>query len=139
MDRLRSSRQAAAADPQATVVLSAVDPANPYGWLLPWPNREPAEGSPRRVAGASVVLVDGEAALFLDKGGKRMLTFPAADSPSVFSAAARALRSVAARQRGKALRIEKIDGVAARTSPRAEQLRQADFASDLRGLTLEVR
>ena len=81
----------------------------------------------------------GEAVLFLDRGGKRMLTFPAADDPAVFVLAARALSSVAARQRGKLLRVEKIDGTPARTSARAEQLRQADFASDLRGLTLEGR
>ncbi|MEM6992125.1 MAG: DEAD/DEAH box helicase [Myxococcota bacterium] len=138
VDRLRGSRESEDGSKQ-TIVLSAVDPANPYGWLLPWPDREAAEGNPRRVAGASVVLVEGEAVLFLDKGGKRMLTFPAADDPERFLEAALALRSVAARQRGKLLRVEKIDGTPARTSPRAEQLRKADFASDLRGLTLEVR
>ena len=141
VDRLRAAREPEGAG--QAVVLSAVDPANPYGWLLPWPQRqgpdgEVAEGVARRVPGATVVLVGGEIALFLDKGGKRMLTFPAADDAAVFLLAARALPAVARRLRGKLLRVEKIDGEPARTSPRAGPLREANFGSDLRGLTLEV-
>ena len=135
VDRLRAGREPDG--PGEVVVLSAIDPANPYGWLLPWPTRE-GEASPRRVAGASVVLVGGEAVLYLDRGGKRMVTFPAADDPETFAEAAGALGSVAARLRGKMLRVEKIDGTPARTSPRADQLRAAAFTSDLRGLTLEA-
>jgi len=93
----------------------------------------------KRVAGASVVLVSGEAALYLDRGGKRLVTFPAAEDPVVMVQAARALTSVAARKRGKQLRIETIDGDPARTSVHAPRLYEADFASDVRGLTLEVR
>ena len=85
-----------------------------------------------------MVLVGGEAALYLDKGGKRMLTFPAADDPEITISAARALIAVAARSRGKILCVEKIDGAPARTSPHAERLRAADFTSDPRGLLLEA-
>jgi ATP-dependent Lhr-like helicase len=139
VDRIRSARSAH--DESRVVTLSAVDPANPYGWLLPWPTREGAgtSGSPKRVAGATVVLVNGEAALYLDRGGKRLVTFPAAADPVVMVQAARALGSVAARKRGKQLRIESIDGDPARTSVHAPRLYEADFASDVRGLTLEVR
>lgn len=138
VDRVRAAR--AAEDDRAVVVLSAVDPANPYGWLLPWPTREDAPGGgPRRVAGASVVLVGGEAALYLDRGGKRLVTFPATDDPVTMVLGARALCTVAARKRGRALRIETIDGDPARTSTHAARLREADFSSDVRGLTLEVR
>jgi ATP-dependent Lhr-like helicase len=138
VDRIRATR---AADGDGDVViLSAIDPANPYGWLIPWPTRDAAGGAgPRRVPGASVVLVDGQATLFIDRGGKRLVTFPAADEPRVLLQAARALAPLAARQRGRMLRIEKIDGDPARTSSFAEHLREADFASDLRGLTLEAR
>lgn len=138
VDRLRGGRNAED-DSGDVIILSAVDPANPYGWLLPWPGRDDNQNKPRRVAGAVVVLAAGVAALYLDRGGKRMLTFPAADDAEVFARAAKALRSVAARQKGKMLRVETIDGQPARTSPMAEQLRAADFASDLRGLTLAVR
>ena len=121
------------------VVLSAIDPANPFGWLLPWPYRDPDNKTgPRRVPGASVVLVNGELALFVDKGGKRMVSFPAADDAEVASMAARALAVVAKRQRGKLLRIETIDGEPARTSGLAETLRGAAFTSDPRGLILEA-
>lgn len=121
------------------VVLGATDPANPFGWLLPWPYRDPDNKTgPRRVPGASVVLVDGQLALFVDKGGKRMVSFPAADDPEVAAMAARALAVVAKRQRGKLLRIETIDGEPARTSDLAETLRDAAFTSDPRGLVLEA-
>jgi hypothetical protein len=46
---------------------------------------------------------------------------------------------VAAITRGNKLRIESIDGDPARTSVHAPRLYEADFASDVRGLTLEVR
>jgi ATP-dependent helicase Lhr and Lhr-like helicase len=138
VDRLRAQR-----DPEqqeAAVVLSAIDPANPFGWLLPWPGRDDDKsgGGPRRVAGASVVLVGGQAVLYLDKGGKRLVTFPAADEPERMAAAARALAGIAARHRGRMLRVETIDGEPARGSRYEGALRGADFHSDVRGLTLEA-
>ncbi|MEX1365972.1 MAG: crosslink repair DNA glycosylase YcaQ family protein, partial [Nannocystaceae bacterium] len=142
VDRIRAVRESDDGDREGgdeVVVLSAVDPANPYGWLLPWPVRDDASGSgPRRVAGATVVLVGGEAVLFLDKGGRRLLTFVAADDAERMHAAARALASVAARRRGRSLRVETVDGEAARVSRFAGALREADFRSDVRGLTLEA-
>ena len=136
VDRIRAAHRD---ERPEVVVLSALDPANPYGWLLPWPVRDDEQTAPRRVAGATVVLVGGEAALYLDRGGRRMLTFPIADDPETAVRAARALTEVAARQRGKILRIEKIDGHPARTSPHAPRLREAEFQSDPRGLLLEAR
>jgi ATP-dependent Lhr-like helicase len=50
------------------VVLAATDPAQPYGLSLPWPKVESTR--PQRVAGAWVVLVSGEAALYVEKGGR---------------------------------------------------------------------
>jgi ATP-dependent Lhr-like helicase len=146
VDRLRALRDPEG--PEAAVVLSAIDPANPFGWLLPWPGRsdgergdgadEPRGAGPRRVAGASVVMVGGQAVLFVDKGGKRLVTFPAAEDPERLAIAARALVGVAARHRGRALRVETIDGEPARSSRHEAVLRGADFQSDIRGLTLEA-
>ena len=137
VDRLRAVKNSEL--DREVVVLSAIDPANPFGWLLPWPYRDPDNKTgPRRVPGASVVIVDGELALFVDKGGKRMVSFPPADDPDVAALAARALTVVAKRQRGKLLRIETIDGEPARTSELADTLREAAFTSDPRGLTLEA-
>lgn len=136
VDRLRAAKNDTTE--RDVVVLAATDPANPFGWLLPWPYRDPDHKTgPRRVPGASVVLVGGELALFVDKGGKRMVSFPASDDPEVATMAARALSVVAKRQRGKLLRIETIDGEPARTSGLAQTLRDAAFTSDPRGLVLE--
>jgi ATP-dependent helicase Lhr and Lhr-like helicase len=121
----------------AVLVLSAVDPANPYGWLLPWPEREPGEAPARRAAGAAVILVDGQAALYVDKGGRRLLTF--IDDRDTVIAAARALDRVAARKRGKTLRIETIDGQPARVSPHAAAFIEAGFFADPHGLMRELR
>ncbi len=76
--------------------------------------------------------------LYLDKGGKRLLTFAAIEDRPTALSALRALRSVAARTRGRALRIERIDGETARSSRLAGALREADFSSDHRGLTLDA-
>ncbi len=140
IDRLRGMRQRDDED-GGTVVLSAVDPANPYGWLLPWPVQEHAEdgnAGPRRVAGARVVLVSGEIVLYLDKGARRLVTFPAAAQRERLIQAARALTAVASARRGKMLRIETIDGAPARRSPHAEALHAAEYFADPRGLVLEV-
>ncbi len=76
VDRLRA-RPGPGAGPEV-VALAATDPANPYGAALAWPAVPEAApggagGRPRRVAGAWVVLVDGEASLFLDRGGRRLV------------------------------------------------------------------
>jgi ATP-dependent Lhr-like helicase len=74
VDRLRSAREP---DPEsAPLVLSATDPAQPYGAALSWP--EPAGGGrPARAAGALVVLQQGELVAWLDRGGHHLVTFPA--------------------------------------------------------------
>jgi ATP-dependent Lhr-like helicase len=64
VDRLRARRE----DTGEVLVLAATDPANAYGVSLPWP----ATG-PRRVAGAYVVLIDGRASLYVEKGAKSLV------------------------------------------------------------------
>jgi ATP-dependent Lhr-like helicase len=53
------------------LVLAAADPAQPYGGALPWPKRAGARAA--RVAGAYVVLLGGEAALFVERGGRSLV------------------------------------------------------------------
>jgi ATP-dependent Lhr-like helicase len=53
------------------LVLAAADPAQPYGAALPWPKRAGARAA--RVAGAHVVLLGGEAALFVERGGRSLV------------------------------------------------------------------
>ena len=59
-------------DEPDALVLAAADPAQPYGAALPWPKREGA-GRAARVAGAYVVLLGGEAALFVERGGRTLV------------------------------------------------------------------
>jgi ATP-dependent helicase Lhr and Lhr-like helicase len=70
VERLRELRERDESEPQATV-LAAADPAQPYGAALPWPKR--ADGRAARVAGAHVVLIDGEAALYVERGGRSLV------------------------------------------------------------------
>lgn len=121
-------------------MLSAVDPANPYGWLIPWPATGDGSGrTPQRAAGAAVVLEAGAPVLYLDRGRKRLRTFEGTDEPERIQRAAAALTAVARTRRGKMLRVEEIDGEPARRSRHASALREADFANDHRGLVLEAR
>ena len=65
----------ASSKPEA-VTLAATDPANPFGAALPWPDREASGGHrPGRKAGALVVLVDGCLTLYVERGGKTLLTW----------------------------------------------------------------
>jgi ATP-dependent Lhr-like helicase len=68
-----------------TLVIAAADPAQPYGAALPWPKRDAddarAAGTrtarPARVAGAHVVLVADEPVLYVERGGRSLLTLGA--------------------------------------------------------------
>ena len=145
VDRLRSAREPrrrdalggrdgrGGSDPDDVVVLAATDPAQPYGASLPWP---PTDGRPARSAGALVVLVDGEAAVFVEKGGRSMLTFPAA---LVDDRWADALAGVVRSGRRRSLEIAKVDGAPAREWSHADTLRQAGFADGYKGLVLRRR
>ena len=114
----------------APVVLAATDPANPFGAALPWP---PSTGRPARAAGAHVVLVDGEPAAYLERGGRSVVTFPAAEDPVWVDG----LVALVKERRVSRLVIQKVDGEPAATSTHAEALRAAGFADGYRGLTLQ--
>jgi ATP-dependent Lhr-like helicase len=70
VERLRELRRREDEEPEALVV-AAADPAQPYGAALPWPKRAGARAA--RVAGAHVVLLGGEAALFVERGGRSLV------------------------------------------------------------------
>jgi ATP-dependent Lhr-like helicase len=122
-------------------VLSAVDPANPYGAILPWPARpEPTQGPgarAQRVAGAHVVLCDGRLVGWLGKPG--LVTYSddsrAARKQSA-ALLARALGGLLARAGGRALLIPAIDGAPAAQSPHAAAFVAAGFVAGSRGLLL---
>jgi ATP-dependent helicase Lhr and Lhr-like helicase len=70
-----------------TLVLAAADPAQPYGAALPWPKRHGQEraGRPAHVAGAYVVLVEDAPVLYLERGGRSLLTLARAPSAATAS------------------------------------------------------
>jgi ATP-dependent helicase Lhr and Lhr-like helicase len=148
VDRLRGFTEGI--DPERpeyrAVVLAAADPANPYGAALPWPAAK-GEGSdsgggarPGRKAGALVVLVDGQLAWFLERGGRSLLTFT--DDAAADHAAAVALADLVAARRVASILVERIDGTpalqphAGAANPAAEALAEAGFARTPRGLRL---
>jgi ATP-dependent Lhr-like helicase len=70
VERLRELRQKDEEAPEP-LVLAAADAAQPYGAALPWPKRAGARAA--RVAGARVVLLGGEPALFVERGGRSLV------------------------------------------------------------------
>jgi ATP-dependent Lhr-like helicase len=118
-----------------TLVLAATDPANPYGAALEWP----ADGGghrPGRKAGALVVLVDGALALYVERGGRTLLTF-AEDEPTL-AAAAEALAQAVRRGALGSLSVERADGEAVHDSALARALATAGFKVTPRGLRLRT-
>lgn len=130
VDRLRS--QSPGERPRLTI-LPTPDPANPYGSLLPWPENS---GRPRRASGTRVVLVDGHPVFFLEKGGKKLTTFPKVEDASVLEVALEGLRELAAGRRGRTLKLQEIDGQPADRAPLASRLLQFGFREDYQGLIL---
>jgi ATP-dependent Lhr-like helicase len=128
VDRLRAERDVG--EGAAAVVLAATDPAQVYGGALPWPE---SAGRPARAAGSLVVLVDGEAAAYLDRGGRGLLTFPAAAEDDRWIDA---LASIVKDGRARSLELQKIDGEPAIPSALAPRLRAVGFVDGYRGLVL---
>ncbi|AYF97601.1 ATP-dependent helicase [Protaetiibacter intestinalis] len=135
VDRLRSFHSDRDADaPPVAVTLGATDPANPYGAALGWPE-PPAGHRPGRKAGALVVLVDGALGLYVEKGGKTVLSFLDADAEEAREAAAASLATTV-RAAGGRLRVERIDGEFAVGTPLGDALQRAGFAPTPQGLRL---
>lgn len=142
VDRVRSfTRDPDAAPALAALVLAATDPANPYGAALPWPANLPdaAAGAtahrPGRKAGALVALVDGHLALYLERGGKSVLTFT--DDAAELEAAAVELAAVV-RARLRSLRVERVNGASVFGTPLAGVLMAAGFVATPQGLRIRV-
>ena len=116
VDRLRACNPDTTEGEQAedTYVLAATDPANPYGAALPWPVRPDHVASghkPGRKAGAVVILVDGELTLYVERGGRSLLTWSLDEGvlQRSIAALAEAVRSALLGP----LTIERTDGISA--------------------------
>jgi ATP-dependent Lhr-like helicase len=142
VDRLRAEARPVdvrGMDASAALVLATTDPANPYGAALPWPEApRPDDGGrghqPARKAGALVVLVDGACVLYVERGGRTLLSFT--DEATILQPAADAL-ALAVRDGalGK-MQVERADGLPVAASPLGEALSAAGFRPTPRGLRL---
>ena len=149
VDRLRAIGSAAeSAAPSAggrrAVLLAAADPANAYGAALPWP--EPPRGAghkPGRKAGALVVLVAGELALYLERGGRSMLAWapegPAEVVEEALRPAAEVLAAAAREGALGTLTVERVNGSPALSEPLwVRLLESAGFHATPKGLRLRA-
>ena len=133
-----SAQRRGAQPERPALVLAATDPANVYGAALPWPERPDDAGRhrPARKAGALVVLVDGRLVLYVERGGKTLLSF--SEDPADLGAAAKALADVVHRGALGRLSVERADGAALLGSdhPLVQALADAGFHHTPRGLRL---
>ncbi|MER5334062.1 DEAD/DEAH box helicase [Micromonospora sp. NPDC002717] len=126
-----------------TLVLAATDPANPYGAALPWPERVVDSGDGAapatrhragRKAGALVVLVAGDLVLYVERGGRTILSF--SDDADTLAAAGKALADAVHSGALGAMSVERADGEAVCSSPLRDALTAAGFRATPRGLRL---
>ncbi|XBB69294.1 ATP-dependent helicase [Nocardioides sp. WV_118_6] len=152
VDRLRSFAPPAGGEEldhkPVAVALAATDPANPYGAALPWPaapsvraaaeSAESAGHRPGRKAGGLVVLVDGALVLYVERGGRTLLTW--SDEPDLLTPAAEALSTTVRRGTLGQLTVEKADGTALLGSggPLRDALAAAGFIATPRGLRIRA-
>jgi ATP-dependent Lhr-like helicase len=147
VERLRAARSPSpgANERARALVIAAADPAQPYGAALAWPKRERQDRRPSRVAGAYVVLVDDQPAIYVERGGRGLLTLSDApggqgadlnDAP--LTEALRALAEAVRAGRVPKLSLERIDGEPAIASELVAALRELGFQSGPRRLTLSA-
>jgi ATP-dependent Lhr-like helicase len=126
-------------DGRRVTVLAATDPANAYGAALPWPDRS-GDGStghrPGRKAGALVVLADGDLVLYVERGGKTLLSWTS--DPALLEPASAALAAAVRAGALGRLTVERADGAVVYDSPLAQALEAAGFRPTPRGLRLRA-
>ncbi len=128
---IASTTASAAATGTATATISR--PTTPAG----------AGHKPGRKAGALVVLVDGELTLYVERGGRTVLSWT--DSPESLASAAQAVAAAVRDGRVGALTVVTTDGVpvlaagsSATPTPVAAALAAAGFATSPQGLRLRA-
>jgi len=137
VERLRAQK---AVEESAPLVLAATDPAQPYGAALPWPKRGEGDQPSRRAArvrGAYVVLAGAEPVLYVEKGGRGIVTLVDASDPRLYPAF-EALAQFVTGGRGRKLSLERIDGEPVVGSALEGMLIELGFRAGPRKLTLSA-
>jgi ATP-dependent Lhr-like helicase len=135
VDRIR---QVSAATPREAVVhvFASTDPANAWGAALPWPKLEDAAGRPARKPGSLVVQVDGVLILYLEKGGRSMVSFN--DDANHIRLAVAALWRLVREGRLSRLVVERVNGGSVFDSPLMAGLGAEGFRETPKGLMLRA-
>ncbi len=141
VDRMRALADPPPAAARRAVVLAAADPAQPYGAALPWPDRPgeaPSSHRPGRKAGALVVLADGRLVLYVERGGRTLLSWT--DDAGLLEPAAAALAAAVRDGALGRLTVERADGLrlGGHDSPLARALESQGFRPTPRGLRLRA-
>jgi ATP-dependent Lhr-like helicase len=136
VDRLRSGT-----DTTDALVLAATDPANPYGAALPWPERVVDAGDgersghrPGRKAGALVVTVGGDLVIYVERGGRTLLSY--VEDTDLLALAAKALADAVHGGALGAMSVERADGESIHASALGDALSAAGFRTTPKGLRL---
>ena len=134
VERLRELRRKEGEEPEP-LVLAAADPAQPYGAAVPWPKRSGARAA--RVAGARVVVLGGEPALFVERGGRSLV--PLRDPEEGWlREALTALVEDFRRSGQRRLAVERFDGAPVGETAIMQLLLEAGFVQGPRRATLRA-
>ena len=128
LDRLRLLREPDEA--VSTFFIGATDPANPFGAVLPWPEKFTGR-KPMRLVGAWVVIIDGCLAAWLAPGDTQLVTFIENVSHRAAEVVTREIAEALAREvmhnRRRAVFLNEVDGAATPLEPMASALEAAGF------------
>jgi ATP-dependent Lhr-like helicase len=124
VDRLRNVREPD--EVPELLVLASTDPAQPYGACLGWPE---SQGRPARSAGSRVIIVDGRATAYVERGGRSVTVFDPTGAARAL--VAEGLEEVATRQR---IEVSTVDGVSVAEHPLGDVLVGRGWRLSYRGL-----
>jgi ATP-dependent helicase Lhr and Lhr-like helicase len=142
VDLLRDARDER--DDVVAVTISATDPANPYGVLIPWPVSPAGDGrGATRTAGARVIIVNGRPAAWIGRGDRQLIVSLPDDEPERSRdgrAMAREMKAIAHRapEGRRGWLVEEINGKPAIEDPASQYLIESGFLATAMGLQLRV-
>ncbi|WP_246067227.1 DEAD/DEAH box helicase [Paenibacillus koleovorans] len=112
------------------LVLSAVDPANPYGSLIPWPEAMAGPAFARK-SGNFLVLRDGRLSLWIENNGRRFYSLPGlSEDPLTPLVLASIIRTLYRLSGVRKLVIDSWNGVPVANSDLQEPLKQLGAERD---------